>query len=88
MREIRTNQRPNINCANCGAIKKHIETIDFYAEGGAEKGDKQMEFLECTKCKTQGLLTFTPPTEYFNLKGPLFGEDEYISELLEKAKNL
>lgn len=47
-----------------------------------------MEFLECSSCAKQGVMTFTPPTKWYKLKGPLFGEPENISELVTKAKQL
>jgi len=88
MRKIATNHWSDITCSNCGAIKEEIQTTDSYSEGNANKGDKHMDFLECSNCGKQGVMTFTPPTNWYKLKGPLFGEDENISELETKAKQL
>lgn len=89
MRKIETYYLPIEECGNCGTQQSDgFETIDFFSEGDAEQGDKQMEFLECDNCNAVGCIQFTPPTNLFKLQGPLFGEQEEVDVLYEQAKNL
>lgn len=89
MRKLETAYLPQEECASCGHQRSDgFDTKDFFSQGEAEQGDIHMEFLECDECGTVGCIEFTPPTNMFKLKGPLFGEPENIDELYHKAEGL
>lgn len=74
------------SCNECGNDRLDLE--EFHAEGNSGKGDKHMETYSCGNCGTQGIVEFIPPTNFYTLKGPLFGEPEDVDPLIQEARNL
>lgn len=87
-RTIETKFIDSVQCAECGTQKSELEVLEFASENRGEQGDKHMEIYECPNCGTSGSMGFTPPTDMYTLKGPLFGEDEDPDDLESEVSQL
>lgn len=73
-------------CQGCGDTSLHLK--EFHSEGVAGHGDKHVEIYFCPDCDISGVVEFTPPNDTYIAKGPLFGEPEDVSHILEEARQL
>jgi hypothetical protein len=80
---------PSITNSCCqGCEYTHLRLKEFHSEGKAGHGDKHVEIYLCPDCNIQGAVEFTPPTDTYTVKGPLFGEPEDVTSIIEQARQL